>query len=307
MQTTLANKAAVSGRGLDTGMPVQVVLRPATQDSGIRFRRVDLATRENIIPGRYDAVVGTEGRTVIQNAAGVRLSLVEHAMAAFLACGVDNLEVDVNGPELPILDGSSHAWAVAVHGAGLTGVGGRRQAIRILDRISFGNDSGWVALEPSSAFEIAFDIEFREAAIGNQSLDLRILNGEAVTEILPARTFGSLTDVTRRRQLGGLRGGTLESGVLIDGMQILSPGGLRYADEFVRHKMLDGLGDLYLGGRPVLGRFTGYCPGHALTNGLVHKVFETPNSWTLEDVAMPECVPSPPALPDLTMRTSAAS
>ncbi len=287
MQTTIARKAKVSGLGLDTGGWVRVVFRPASADTGIVFRRVDVKDHDGQVPARFDSVVETKNRTVIANSDGVRVSMIEHAMAAFSVCGVDNLLVEVDGPELPIFDGSALPYAEAIRHAGLRGAGGERRAIRMQDRVEFRMNGAWVALEPAGRLEISFEIDFTDTAIGRQHLDLPVRNGAAVAELLPARTFGTMSDVERLRGLGQLRGASLASGIVIEHGRILNPEGLRFKDEFVRHKMVDALGDLFLSGCPIIGRCTGHRPGHGLNNGLLRTLFANRGAWFYEGIPAP--------------------
>lgn len=285
MQTTIARPSRLErGVGVDSGHPVDVRALPALADTGIEFVRTDLAEPEGVFRARNDAVVEVPCRTVLANRFGHRLRMIEHAMAAFAAFGIDNLRVEVGGPDMPILDGSALPYAQMLRKAGRAVAGGERRAIRILKPVQAEMEGAWMKLEPAPFLEIAFSIDFQARAVGKQKLDLSLLNGEAVDELLPARTFAMVNDIKRQRENGMLKGVTPGSGVLIEDDKIHSPGGLRYGDEFVRHKMLDALGDLYLAGHPILGRCTGYCPGHRLTHRLVRQLLDTPEAWRYETV-----------------------
>ena len=281
MQTTVARELGFSGVGLHGGCPVRMTVRPAAAGHGIRFRRIDLQDGGNIIPACPDAVAETRLRTVLCNDAGVRVSTVEHAMAAFAACGLDNALVDIDGPELPILDGSGLLFAEGLESVGLRSVGGKRRALRVLRRVAVEQDGAMVVLEPvqGDLFEIDFSIEFADSAIGRQRLELALSGREAISELLPARTFVSSADVERVRQQGLGRGGSLANTVVVEGDRVLNEEGLRAPDEFVRHKMMDVLGDLYLCGCPIIGRFIGRSSGHGLTVRLLQKLLADFGAW----------------------------
>jgi UDP-3-O-[3-hydroxymyristoyl] N-acetylglucosamine deacetylase len=208
-------------------------------------------------------------------------------MAALAGTGIHNALIEIDGPEVPILDGSSAPFVQAILARGARRLPAPVRALEIRSEIRVETDAGWAALAPSDSFEMAFDIEFPDAAIGRQRLDLDLSNGAFVRELCDARTFCRQSDVAAMRANGLALGGTLRNAVVVEGDRVLSPGGLRRADEAVRHKMLDAVGDLALAGGPVFGRYTGHRAGHALTNMLLRKLFATPGA-----VRMVSCDPA---------------
>jgi UDP-3-O-[3-hydroxymyristoyl] N-acetylglucosamine deacetylase len=213
------------------------------------------------------------------NDLGAEVSTVEHVMAALAGCGVHNALIEVDGPEFPILDGSAVPFVRAILGAGVISLDVPVRAIRILAPVEFKTDQGWARFEPSDAPEMQFAIDFADKAIGKQSKSLNLSNGSFVRELCDSRTFCRNSDVETMRAAGLALGGTMENAVVVDGDQILSPGGLRHADEAVRHKMLDALGDMALAGAPIIGRYVGHRAGHALTNSLLRAMFANPKCF----------------------------
>ncbi len=276
VQNTLKSPATFIGSGLHTGVAVRMTVRPAPADHGIWFRRTDLGGA--LIPARWDAVAPSRLCTVIQNADGVAVSTIEHVMAALAGCGIHNGLIDIDGPEVPILDGSAAPFVAAFLQAGIAGQDAAVRAIRVLKPIEVREGEAVARLEPAEMLEIDFSIDFEDAAIGTQSRSLNLANGAFVRELSDSRTFCRQADVDVMRERGLALGGTLENAVVFDGDRVLSPGGLRYADEPVRHKMLDAMGDLALAGGPILGRYTGSRAGHALTNRLLRALFADPEA-----------------------------
>ena len=255
-----------------------MTLRPASAEYGIWFRRIDLSDRDALIPARWDAVVPSSLCTRVQNAAGASVSTIEHVMAALAGCGVHNVMIDVDGPEVPILDGSASPFVAGILSRGLRGQHAPVRAFEVRERVEVSRDGATAALEPAAAFSMAFDIEFADAAIGRQFKALSLANGAFVHELCDSRTFCRRSDVDALRSQGLIRGGTFENAVVFDGADVLSPGGLRHSDEAVRHKMLDAVGDLALAGAPLIGRYVGHRAGHALTNALLHALFARPDA-----------------------------
>lgn len=279
MQTTLQNSVTFKGRGLHTGEASTMVVRPAVADSGIVFRRVDVAEAKNVLRARWDNVVSSPLNTRLINEDGVELSTIEHIMAALAGCGVHNAIIDVDGPEVPIMDGSAAEFVRGLIDAGVTRLSTPLRAIEILRRIEVRRGDAFASLDPSTSLQIDFSIEFEDTAIGQQSKTLNMANGSFVRELCDSRTFCRQRDVEKMQEQGFALGGTLDNAVVVDGDQVLSPGGLRHPDEAVRHKMLDALGDLYMAGAPIIGRYTGVRSGHALTNQLLRTVFEDHSAW----------------------------
>jgi UDP-3-O-[3-hydroxymyristoyl] N-acetylglucosamine deacetylase len=278
VQRTLKGPVTFSGRGLHTGQPVRMVVCPASADYGIWFRRTDFAG-DGLIPALWDAVTPTRLCTRIQNRAGASVSTIEHLMAALAGCGIHNALVEIDGPEVPILDGSAAEFVQAFLRRGLRQLERPVRAIEILAPIEVHEGAASAALLPGAALEIGFRIDFSDAAIGVQSKRLSLANGAFVRELADSRTFCRQEDVDAMRSAGLALGGTLHNAVVVQGDRVLTPGGLRHRDEPVRHKMLDALGDLALIGAPILGRYEGDRAGHALTNRLLHAVFANPQAW----------------------------
>ncbi len=278
MQTTLKSEASLVGMGLHSGRPARLVLRPA-QAGGIRFRRTDVTDRDNVIPARYDLVTDTTLCTRLSNAAGVSVSTVEHLMAAFAGAGVTHALVDIDGPEVPIMDGSSQRFAREILRAGVASIERETAALRVLKPVRVTEGDAWAELSPADELTIDFEIDFDDAAIGRQAKRLSMRNGAFVHELADCRTFCRRADVEAMQAAGLALGGTLDNAIVVDGAEILNPGGLRRRDEFVRHKMLDALGDLALAGAPILGAYRGSRAGHGLTNRLLRALFADAEAW----------------------------
>jgi len=270
-----------SGTGLHSGKPARIAVRPASAEYGIWFRRLDVEHADNMVPARWDAVAPARLCTRVANAAGVSVSTIEHVMAALAGCGIHNALIDIDGPEVPILDGSAMPFVTSFVNRGTRRLKSLVRAIRILQPVEVSNDQAMARLEPAESLEIDFRIEFEEAAIGVQSKHLHMGNGAFVRELCDSRTFCRASDVAAMRKSGLALGGTLENAVVVDGDRIVSPGGLRHPDEAVRHKMLDALGDLALAGGPILGRYSGDRAGHALTNTLLRTLFARPQAYRI--------------------------
>jgi UDP-3-O-[3-hydroxymyristoyl] N-acetylglucosamine deacetylase len=280
MQTTLRRETTLVGMGLHSGRPARMVLRPAIE-GGIRFRRVDVTDRDNVIPARFDRVADTTLCTLIANDAGVTLGTVEHVMAALAGAGVTHAIVDVDGPEAPIMDGSARRFVQAILRAGLRALPGDLVAIRVLKPVREGEGEVWAELTPADTLSIDFEIDFADAAIGRQARRLSMVNGAFVHELADCRTFCRRAEVEAMQAKGLALGGSLDNAIVVEGDKVLNPGGLRRSDEFVRHKMLDALGDLALAGAPILGAYKGVRAGHGVTNRLLRKLFATPGAFEI--------------------------
>jgi len=260
-----------------------MTVRPASADYGIWFRRTDLSDADTLIPARWDAVVASRLCTMIANPSGVSVSTIEHIMAALAGLAINNALIEIDGPEVPILDGSAAPFVAALLGRGIQAQLAPTRAIRVLRTVEVRDGEALARLEPAEMLEIDFRIDFADRAIGRQSRKLNMANGAFVRELSDSRTFCRQSDVDAMRAKGLALGGTLDNSVVFDGDRILSPGGLRYRDEPVRHKMLDALGDLSLAGAPLLARYTGIKAGHALTNRLLRALFATPGAMVFDD------------------------
>ncbi|MBI5498322.1 MAG: UDP-3-O-acyl-N-acetylglucosamine deacetylase [Deltaproteobacteria bacterium] len=261
-QHTLATHVSSEGVGLHTGAPIRLTLRPADAGAGIVFRRTDVA-RVVEIPARLSHVVDTRLATMIGRD-GVTLSTVEHVLAALWACGVDNAVVDVTGPEVPVMDGSAGPWVELVEQAGLVAQTAARRVARVAAPVEVRDGDKRASVRPGVGLSVACAIDFRHPLITQQQLSLTV-DGEVFRKDLAhARTFGFLHEVEMLRKAGLARGGSLENAVVVDRECIMNPEGLRFQDEFVRHKILDALGDLYLLGAPMMGCVELHKAGHAL-------------------------------------------
>jgi len=268
-----------AGVGLHSGAHVRVAVRPAAPDTGIVFLRTDVRDRDNRIPVSGPAVCNTRLSTVIGNMIGVTVSTIEHLMAALSALNIDNAIVEMDGPEVPIMDGSSEPFVRLLDRAGIKQQDATRRFIEILEPIEVVQGDKSARLVPCERFEVKFEIAFDSAAIGAQSIHLAVTEQSFRDELSDCRTFGFLAEVEALRAMGLARGGSMENAVVIDGDRILNPEGLRRIDEFVRHKALDAVGDLYVLGSPLLGRFEGRYAGHALNNDLVRALLAAPHAW----------------------------
>jgi len=284
-QHTLQGPAIFAGVGVHTGAYTRVAVRPAPVDTGIVFVRTDVEGRDNRVPALGESVTKTQLGTVIENAAGVSVSTIEHLMAALVMLGIDNAVVELDGPEMPIMDGSSLPFVQILDRAGRRSQDGLRGYIEILEPIEFVDGDKRAALLPADQFEVAFEIRFPSAAIGRQTVDLVMDEQAFRDELADCRTFGFLHEVEYLRSIGLARGGSMENAVVIEGDRILNPEGLRRPDEFVRHKALDAIGDLYVLGAPILGRFEGVLAGHGLNNQLVRTLLASPKSWRYRTLA----------------------
>ncbi|WP_137699866.1 UDP-3-O-acyl-N-acetylglucosamine deacetylase [Marimonas lutisalis] len=281
MQTTIKTPVSFTGVGLHSGKPARATIHPASAEHGIWFKRSDIAVGDALVPARWDAVNQTPLCTRIENARGVSVSTIEHIMAALVGCGVHNALIEIDGPEVPILDGSAASFVKGILSRGVVRLAAPVRAIEVLQPIEVRKGESLARLEPGRGLTIDFRIEFEDAAIGVQRKVLNMSNGSFVRELCDSRTFCRKADVDAMRAQGLALGGTLDNAVVVDGTEVLSPGGLRHADEAVRHKMLDALGDLALAGAPILGRYIGHRAGHALTNDLLHKMFATPGAFRM--------------------------
>jgi len=242
---------------------------------------------------KYDRVVDTRLCTSLGNDAGVTVSTVEHLMAALAGCGIHNATIELDGPEVPIMDGSSASFVHEILRAGVEPLAEPVRAIRILRPVRYVSGDASAELLPAEQLFIKFEIDFPDQAIGRQSGELNMVNGAFVSELSNCRTFCRSSEVDLLRESGLAKGGSLDNAIVVDGDNVLNPGGFRRDDECVRHKMLDALGDLYLAGAPVLGEYSGVRAGHGTTNALLRKVFATPGAWE-EVVCTPQIVSALP-------------
>lgn len=286
MQTTIATTAEFRGVGLHSGAASRVVLRPAEAGTGIRFRRTDLPGQP-VIPATYDRVATDTRLCTLLRGDGASVATIEHLMAALAGMGVHNALVDVDGPEIPILDGSSAPFVAALRRVGLRRLAAPLRVLRVLREVEVRDGAASASLAPASGLLMDFAIDFPDAAIGRQSLSLDLAGDVFAGELSDSRTFCRRADITGMQSAGLAQGGTLFNAVVVDGDRVLTPGGLRHRNEAVRHKMLDALGDLALAGAPLVGHYRGNRAGHALTNRLLRTLFATPGA-----VALTLCPPT---------------
>ncbi len=277
-QTTLNRAIDCAGVALHSGKKVSLTLKPAPANTGIVFRRTDLPGQPEVTAS-WDNVVDTRMCTTLGDGGQVTISTVEHLMAAISGSHVDNMIVELDGPEVPVMDGSSQPFIFLIECAGVTELNAPRRVIEILKPVKVAED-GWSAeLLPSNSFSVGFEIEFDNSAVARQEISITLVNGTFKKEIARARTFGFAHEVEQLRAAGLGLGGSLDNAVIVDGDKILNDGGLRYDDEFVRHKVLDAVGDLYLAGGAIRGHYRGVRAGHRVTNLLLRKLFADPSAW----------------------------
>jgi UDP-3-O-[3-hydroxymyristoyl] N-acetylglucosamine deacetylase len=275
-QRTLKAAIGCRGVGLHSGQPVAMTMRPGVPDSGIVFRRLDAGAE---IRASWTNTIESSLSTVLSNGEGTRIGTIEHLMAALAGSAVDNAVIELDGPEVPIMDGSAVPFLDLIERVGVVAQDAARRAIKILKPVRVDDDGASAALLPDHGFSMSFEIDFANPLIRRQDMVLTIDAATFRTELAPARTFGLLDDVPRLRAAGLGRGGSLDNVVMVSGNRVLNDGGLRYADEFVRHKLLDAVGDLYLAGEPIIGHFRGVRSGHSLTRRLVAALFADPAAW----------------------------
>jgi UDP-3-O-[3-hydroxymyristoyl] N-acetylglucosamine deacetylase len=290
-QQTIKVAALCAGVGVHSGAPAQMRLAPGPAHSGVVFVRTDFDGADARIAAHADHIHSSDLGTTLRNAAGAEIATVEHLLAACAGLGIDNLHVAVDGPEVPILDGSSAPFVETLLRAGLQTQAAPRRRIRIRDRIEVRDGAKLAALEPAEAAEFDVTIRFGDPAIGVQRRQFAHTPESFLDEIAQARTFGFLSDVDRLRAAGRGRGASLDNTLVVDCGRIVNPEGARFEDEFVRHKILDAIGDLALAGAPILGRYVGDQPGHALNARLVRALLAAPQAWAWEvaseDAALP--------------------
>lgn len=282
-QQTISHPVVCAGVGVHSGARARIVMKPAAAGTGIRFRRMDIEGCEDII-ARGDFVTEVQLGTTLTNEAGQSVATVEHLLAACAGVGVDNLVIEIDGPEVPIMDGSSSVYCELMMAAGLREQRAVRRRIRILEEVEVTDGIKTARLSPSADnyLSIHAKIEFESRAIGTQQMSLRMLPGMFARDIAFARTFGFAQDVEKLKSMGLARGGSLDNAVVLDGDSIVNPEGLRASDEFVRHKILDAVGDLMLAGAPIAGVYEARQPGHALNNKLVRALIDAPDAWCWE-------------------------
>lgn len=276
-QRTLKNSIQATGVGLHSGDKVLITIRPAAPNTGIIFRRTDV---DICIPALAHHVTDTHLCTSIQRD-GVKVATIEHLMSALAGFGVDNAYIDINAPEVPIMDGSSAPFVFLLESAGIVEQNVAKRFIKIKKQITVKDNEKYAHLKPFEGFKVSFDIDFDHPVFIDkpQTISLDFAKVSYVKEVCRARTFGFLADYERLREAGLAKGGSLDNAIVVDEYRIMNEGGLRYQDEFVRHKVLDAVGDLYLLGAPLIGAFKGYKSGHALNNQLLLALLADESAW----------------------------
>ena len=278
-QHTLARRVSLRGVGVHSGAAVELTLQPAPAGHGIRFIRSDLPALRGFVQANWQNVIDTRLCTVLRNNRGVSVSTVEHLLSALTGCGIDNALVVLDGPEVPILDGSAIGWVDALQTAGRQSQLAPRWWLQVLQPVRIDNGDGWAMLLPASSSRFEISIDFPHPAIGRQNCVFDLQRDDYRETIAPARTFGFAAQVEAMRAAGRARGGSLDNAILLDEVGVLNPGGLRFANEFARHKLLDCIGDLSLAGGPIAGRVVAERPGHGLNLALLQALFSQPRAW----------------------------
>lgn len=283
-QSTILGPAMTAGVELHGGAHTRIVIRPAPIDTGIVFVRTDISDRDNRIVADPANVSSTRNCTTLRNAAGVEVATVEHLLAAIASLGLDNLYIDLTGREIPAKDGSSAPFIDLIDQVGITPQPAPRRYVRVLKPLRVEQGDAFAEITPADRLELDVSIDFDDAAIGESRLQFTPDERSFREDISRARTFARMADVAALRRAGLSKGGSLDNAVVVENGKVLNPEGLRYADEFVRHKVLDLMGDLYLGG-PVLARVRTHCGGHALNHALLTQLYSDPAGWRFEGLA----------------------
>ena len=300
-QRTLKALTRAVGVGMHSGQRVELTLRPAQPDTGIVFRRTDLPQPVDI-PVSAQAVSDTRMASTISNG-GVKVLTVEHLMSACAGLGIDNLYVDITGEEVPILDGSSASFVFLLQSAGIELQKAPRRFIRVIDTVEVSEGSGdsikWARLSPYHGFKLSFEIDFAHRVVDStgQRVEFDLGTGSYVRDIARARTFGFTKDLETMRASGLALGGGLDNAIVMDDYRVLNTDGLRYDDEFVKHKILDAMGDLYLLGKPLLAEYSAFRSGHALNNKLLRALLARTDAYEIVTFEDPQQAPAGFALP----------
>jgi UDP-3-O-[3-hydroxymyristoyl] N-acetylglucosamine deacetylase len=284
-QTTLADRVSLEGIGVHSGSPVRLTLHPSESHTGVTFLRTGLpGGTERLIRARREAVGATELCTVIGEPSGASVSTIEHLMAALWGMGVDNVLVEIDGPEVPIMDGSSAFFVDAIDQAGVEELSSVRKFIKVLKPVRFTHGRSWAELTPrSSGFGLDVEIDFPTPLIGRQRRTVDLTAANFRKDVSRARTFGFMKDVEFLWKKNLALGASLENTVALGDDRIINPEGLRYPDEFVRHKILDAVGDLALAGAPLQATYKAYCPGHKINAMMLEHLFADPTAYAIVD------------------------
>jgi len=284
-QRTLKGPIACTGTGLHSGRKVEMLLLPAAPNHGIVFRRRDIPGESGVLKADFRNVRDTRMCSMLANEAGTtRIGTVEHLMAALYGAEIDNLIIELDADEVPVMDGSAAPFLFLVDCAGTIEQAAPRRAIEVLETVSVEDGEAFIEVAPGRGFAAEFEIDFKNAAIGRQVIRMGLEPGAFRREIARARTFGFEHEVASLRAMGLARGGSLDNAVVVSGERILNEDGLRFEDEFVRHKVLDLVGDFYLAGAPILGDVRAAKTGHRHNNALLHALLARPQAWRWAEV-----------------------
>ena len=282
LQRTLARSVSVTGVGLHSGERVKLTLHPASANSGIAFRRTDLTGKQNDVISLTPYLINdTRLSSTVVTEHGVRVGTIEHIMSALAAYGVDNALIELNAPEIPIMDGSSLPFIYLLQDAGIVGQNAQKRFLKIVKPVEIQETGKWVKFTPYDGFKVTLTIEFDHPVFNRSSptFEIDFAGKSYIDEIARARTFGFMQEVEMMRAHNLGLGGNLNNAIVIDENDVLNPEGLRYPDEFVRHKILDAIGDLYIVGHPIIGAFEGYKSGHAINNALLRAVLADESAY----------------------------
>jgi UDP-3-O-[3-hydroxymyristoyl] N-acetylglucosamine deacetylase len=296
-QKTLKNSIHCSGIGLHSGTKINMTLLPAPANSGVVFRRVDIKKGTNEIKATWENAVETPLCTTLVGPNGIRIATIEHLMSALAGYEVDNVVIELDGAEVPVMDGSAAPFVFLIECAGTLEQSAPRRALRVLEHVETAESHRSASLMPGKGFTVNFEIDFDSRAVGRQECFVELSQTAFKREVSRARTFGFLQEFDKLLELGLARGGSLDNAVVISGDTVMNEGGLRYENEFVRHKVLDSIGDLYLIGGPLIGHFQGVRAGHALTLRLIQTLFADQSAWEWVDMTHDDLVAIPLSAP----------
>ena len=282
-QKSIKKSFRLDGKGLHFGKDVKMIVHPASADHGIVFRRTDIEGDHAYVKASFENVSKTYLRTQLTNRAGVSIITAEHILASFAGLGIHNALIELNEAEVPIFDGSSKIFVKAILEAGIVELQKKTKLYKVVNTVRVGSPNAWAELRPANRFSVDFEMSWPGTALNRQSLDMPIVNGAFVREICDSRTFCRKSDVVRLKDEGFALGGGIENAIVVGENEMMAQDGLRYADECIRHKILDALGDLSLVGRPILGKFISCSGGHGLTNLLLRESFRRGDIFVSKD------------------------
>ncbi len=285
-QKTLRKPVTGNGVGVHSGLEIFITLKPAPIGSGIVFIRTDVKDKNPVVEAKWNKVFDTRLCTVIANEDGVSVGTIEHLMSAIVGTGIDNMVIEISGAEVPIMDGSAEPFMFLIECAGTVTQDAPKRALKINKEVTYQDGDKSITLSPSPVTNFSFDIDFDHKTIGQQSYSVSMINGTYKNDISRARTFGFLHEVEQLQKMGLARGGSLDNAVVVNDDGVMNEGGLRYNDEFVRHKILDAIGDIYLGGAVLLGNYHGVKAGHSLNNQVLHKLFADKSNYEFVNLPM---------------------